>query len=148
MEHHFPGNVIAFHQKAAPYSPMSRFRESVGMPDAKFKAHVMALITEEYTELTTAMIVDENLPDTADALLDIIYVCLQGLFSLGLSEEQVTELWAEVQRANMSKVDPAYGLLDGNGGKPYHDTNGKITKPPGFTPPDIEGKILEFRRRE
>lgn len=146
MTHKIFADVAAFHQAAAPHSEFSRFLTTVGMPQARQLAHVLDLLLEEHTELTDAMNITGNIPDTADAFLDIIYVCVQGLLSMGLSSEQTSALWDEVHRANMSKVDPACGLLAENDGKPYHTDTGKITKPPGFLPPDIGGLLNTFRR--
>ena len=140
-------DVAAFHHVAAPYSPMSRFRSVPGLPSIQHRGHVLALVTEEYTELVTAMIDTKNFPEAADAFLDIMYVCLQGLLSMGLAAEEIDALWVAVHHANMTKVDPVWGLLDENEGKPYHTDSGKITKPPGFAPPDIEGLINEMRRK-
>lgn len=69
-----------------------------------------------------------NLAQAADALIDLQYVCEGGLISLGINSNP---LWAEVQRANMAK----------EGGGTRED--GKILKPAGWQPPNIEGKLRE-----
>ena|SRR5688500_9613280 len=139
-------DVAHFHEFAAPYSEMSRFQSDVQLPPVKQVAHCLALVTEEYSELTEASVSRENLPKTADAYLDIMYVCSQGLLSLGLTPEECQTLWDEVHKANRSKVDPSMGLLGENEGRPYINPSGKIEKPPGFVPPDIEGLLNAFRR--
>lgn len=68
-----------------------------------------------------------------DALLDLVYVAIGTADLQGFPWE---EGWAEVQRANMSKV-PA-----GSSGDSKRGYSGDIVKPPGFQPPDIEG-VLE-----
>lgn len=141
----FVQDIADFHTCAAPYSPMSRFPAEVVFPSPLRLTHCQSLLTEEYTETMLAG-TERNLPELADGYLDTIYVCLQGLFSLGLKTEEIQELWEAVHGANMSKVDPSYGLLGENDNKPYHNDVGKITKPPGFAPPDIEGLINKFRR--
>lgn len=66
-----------------------------------------------------------NLPKTADAIIDQIYVLIGTLAAMGID---FWPLWREVQRANMAKA-----------GGPV--INGKVTKPEGWTPPDIEGEL-------
>lgn len=66
-----------------------------------------------------------SLPKTTDAIIDQIYVLIGSLLAMGID---FWPLWAEVQRKNMEKV-----------GGPI--INGKVTKPAGWTPPDIEGEL-------
>ena len=115
-------------------------RKDIGLPTIGERRTLMkALIDEEHQELHDALEA-EDLPKTVDALLDLVWVTLHGLMECGLRPDDVYEVWDEVKRANESKV---YGE-----GLPLRNDNGKIQKPPGFCPPDIEGvleRLMEMR---
>lgn len=71
-----------------------------------------------------------NLVDAADALADIDYT-VEGLrLELGINGAPIA---AAVQAANMAKLGPD--------GKPIYREDGKVIKPEGWTPPDIEGEL-------
>lgn len=77
-----------------------------------------------------------DLPEVADALVDLVYVALGTAHYHGIPWQAV---WDEVQRANMQKVratDPSASrrgsALD-------------VVKPVGWTPPDVAG-VLERNR--
>lgn len=78
-----------------------------------------------YEPDTEDMIGARSFPKTADAIIDQIYVLIGSLLAMGID---FWPLWAEVQRKNMEKV-----------GGPI--INGKVTKPAGWTQPDIEGEL-------
>lgn len=93
------------------------------------------LITEEYRELIEAMGFrrhgsDEeyntraDLPETADAIADLIYVLIGTAHEFGIPLQPV---WDEVQRSNMAKEGGATRV------------DGKVMKPPGWVAPDIAG---------
>jgi predicted HAD superfamily Cof-like phosphohydrolase len=89
----------------------------------------MDLLEEEFTEYMDA---EQKLDivGIADALADIIYIACGTAVSYGIPLDKVFE---EVHRSNMSK------LVDG---KVIRREDGKILKPAGWTPPQIE-TILE-----
>jgi len=76
-------------------------------------------------EFTQAHLNYPNMPETADGLIDLLYVTIGSLLAMGID---MWPLWAEVQRANMAKL-----------GGPVVD--GKLMKPEGWQPPDIEGLL-------
>lgn len=86
------------------------------------------LIQEEYEEWWDAK---PGSIEDIDACLDMIVVIIGYMLSHGWPVEQ---LWAEVIRSNMSKVDPATG-------KVQKRTDGKVLKPATFSPPDF-GRVL------
>lgn len=90
----------------------------------------MNLIREEMAELEQAVAAG-NLVETLDAVIDLIYVTAGFCGTLGVDGRP---LWREVHRSNMVKV-----------GAPDR-TDGKILKPEGWTPPDIEENIRPLRR--
>lgn len=64
----------------------------------------------------------------ADALGDQLYILLGTILKHGL-QDKIAEVFAEIQRSNMSKL--------GEDGKPVLREDGKIMKGPGYTKPDI-----------
>ena len=79
------------------------------------------LILEEAGE-TVAAISSGDLIETADGIVDLIYVAIGAALEFGVPLDRV---WREVHRSNMAKL----------GGPTRED--GKVMKPPGWTPPDI-----------
>lgn len=88
------------------------------------------LIDEEYNELLIS-IANRDIVETADAMVDLIYVIVGAAIEFGIP---LAEVWDEVQRANMAK----------QGGPTRAD--GKKLKPAGWTPPDV-ARIIEFHSR-
>lgn len=84
------------------------------------------LLLEEAKETADAL-ERGDLVEVIDGLCDVIYVALGTAVSCGVDLEP---FFAEVHRSNMAKV----------GGEVRAD--GKVLKPPSWTPPDIKG-ILE-----
>lgn len=68
-----------------------------------------------------------DVPSVADALADLAFVTIGANDVWGIPGDAV---WEEVCRANMAKL-----------GGPKDPVTGKAGKPPGWTPPDIEGVL-------
>ncbi|MCA1806347.1 MAG: nucleoside triphosphate pyrophosphohydrolase family protein [Actinobacteria bacterium] len=77
-----------------------------------------------------------NLAEVADALIDLVYVAMGTAHFMGLPWQ---ELWEEVQRANMTK-ERASSV---ESSKRHHHFD--VIKPPGWTPPDIEGVLARWQ---
>jgi predicted HAD superfamily Cof-like phosphohydrolase len=86
------------------------------------------LLEEEFKEYINAE-EKNDITEIADALADIIYIACGTAVSYGIPLDKV---FAEVHRSNMAK------LVDG---KPIYREDGKVMKPAGWTPPDIEGVL-------
>ena len=82
------------------------------------------LIREEFDELCES----DNIVDDLDALVDILVVTIGAIHSLGANAEGA---WNEVMRTNFAKIDPETG-------KVRKREDGKVLKPEGWTPPDLE----------
>jgi predicted HAD superfamily Cof-like phosphohydrolase len=82
------------------------------------------LIREEFDELCES----DNIVDDLDALIDILVVTIGAIHSLGANGEGA---WAEVMRTNFAKIDPETG-------KVRKREDGKVLKPEGWMPPDLE----------
>ena len=78
-----------------------------------------------------------DLPQVADALLDLVYVAMGTAQLLGLPWQ---ELWDEVQRANMSKVRASTADESARATGRGHASD--VLKPPNFVPPDIAGILM------
>lgn len=87
------------------------------------------LITEELDELNCAWI-DGDRDGFADALVDLVYVILGTGAAYGMDLDAV---WAEVHAANMKKTAQ------------NKRSDGKITKPEGWTPPNVK-EVLDSQR--
>jgi predicted HAD superfamily Cof-like phosphohydrolase len=82
------------------------------------------LIKEEFDELCES----DNIVDDLDALIDILVVTIGAIHSLGANGEAA---WNEVMRTNFAKIDPETG-------KVRKREDGKVLKPQGWTPPNLE----------
>lgn len=91
-----------------------------------------ALMKEENEEYLEACN-EKDLVKIADALGDQLYILCGTILKHGL-QHKIEEVFDEIQRSNMSKLD--------HDGKPVFRDDGKILKGPNYTPPNI-GAILE-----
>ena len=82
------------------------------------------LISEEFNELITS----RTKVDDLDALIDILVVTIGAIHSLGADAEGA---WKEVMRTNFAKIDR-------DTGKVRKREDGKVLKPQGWTPPELE----------
>jgi predicted HAD superfamily Cof-like phosphohydrolase len=119
------GDVRAFHEAAGV--PVLA---APGFPDEDRVALRTSLLAEEFHEYATA-IVQGDIVEAADALADIVYVAIGAALEFGIPLDRV---WAEVQRSNMAKIDPATGFV-------VRREDGKILKPEGWTPPDVAAAL-------
>ena len=88
------------------------------------------LIEEERKEMMDARLANDEIEEF-DAVLDQIVV----LIGYGLSRGwPMNEGWAEVVRSNMAKIDPKTGTV-------LRRADGKILKPEGWTPPDLDSLL-------
>jgi predicted HAD superfamily Cof-like phosphohydrolase len=87
------------------------------------------LIHEEFNELVAS----STKVDDLDALIDILVVTIGAINSLGANGESA---WQEVMRTNFAKIDPATG-------KVRKREDGKVLKPDGWVPPNLEPFIYK-----
>lgn len=112
-------DVLEFHQKLAP----QLVGTTPAVPGPRACDLRMGMVTEEFEELGAAWN-DDDLPQIADALADLVYVVLGMAVSYGIDLRPV---WDAVHRANISK--------EGGGSRP----DGKLCKPVNWVPPDVAG---------
>ena len=91
-----------------------------------------SLIREELEEFKNAFEAGD-LVEVADALTDLQYVLFGSVLEFGL-QHKFEELFTEVQRSNMSKLD--------RDGKAIYRDDGKVLKSDLWTPPNLKN-ILE-----
>lgn len=114
-----------------PFADQERFMracdQTVGeFNQNQFKLYVN-LIDEEVKELKEA-INNNDLLETLDALEDILVVTIGAIHSAGFDGEGG---WKEVMKTNFAKIDPATG-------KVRKREDGKVLKPEGWEPPNLE----------
>jgi predicted HAD superfamily Cof-like phosphohydrolase len=90
------------------------------------------LIEEEHQELKEAVSAEDTV-EVLDALVDILVVTIGAINSIGADGEGA---WNEVMRTNFAKVDPETG-------KVRRRADGKVLKPPNWSPPNLKPFIGE-----
>lgn len=103
-----------------------------GFPPQKIIDLGRSLINEEFYEFTRA-VTKKDLVEASDGIIDLLYVVYWTANSMGLP---VDELFAEVQKSNLSKLDES--------GKPIKREDGKILKGPNFVEPDLKTILLQY----
>lgn len=107
--------------------------EKPELPGLNERCLRIRLLEEEFEEYMTAE-GNDDIVEITDALADLIYIACGTAVSYGIPLDKVFE---EVHRSNMAK------LVDG---KPLYREDGKVMKPEGWQPPNIE-KILEDKKK-
>ncbi|MFT6503640.1 MAG: putative HAD superfamily Cof-like phosphohydrolase [Crocinitomicaceae bacterium] len=107
------------------YSPTVELKEA----DIMLRFKLMAEENEEYLEAAQ----DGDLVEVADALGDMLYILCGTILKHGM-QDKIVEVFEEIQRSNMSKLD-----IDGN---PIYREDGKVLKSDQYFKPDIK-TILE-----
>lgn len=117
----------------SPYYLVKEFHETYGMGmrdvptlDIPVRKMRVALVLEEAEEYQEAE-QNNDFPEIADALADLVYVAYGAAIEHGIDLDDVL---LEVQRSNMSKLHHETGL-------PIYREDGKVLKGENFTPPDI-----------
>ena len=114
-----------------PFLDQSRFmracNQTVGAwNEPQFNLYT-SLIQEEVDELWAANAAADP-KECLDALIDILVVTVGAIHSLGADGEGA---WNEVMRTNFAKIDPATGRVNKR-------EDGKVLKPEGWTPPELD----------
>lgn len=118
-----------------------QFHEAFGLPARNTPT---AEIPEKEIQLRFNLLKEENeeyleaaqkgdLVEIADALGDLLYILCGTINAHGL-QHKIAEVFEEIQRSNMSKLD--------EDGKPIYREDGKVMKSNRYFKPDIQS-ILE-----
>ena len=94
----------------------------------------LTLIEEEADELGEA-IKNHDQVETLDALIDILVVTIGAIHSAGFDAEGA---WKEVMATNFAKIDR-------NTGKVRKREDGKVLKPTGWVPPNLQPFIKDTK---
>ena len=100
-------------------------KAEVGEEVYNLRYRLMNEENEEYLEACK----EGNLVEIADALGDQLYILCGTILKHGL-QYKIEEVFEEIQRSNMSKLDAA--------GKPIFREDGKILKGENYFKPDIK----------
>lgn len=107
------------------HEPVARLPEE----KLRLRYNLMAEENEEYLEAAR----NGDLIEVADALGDMLYILCGTILEHGM-QYKIEEVFNEIQRSNMSKLD--------KNGQPIYREDGKVMKGPNYFKPDI-GRILE-----
>lgn len=118
-------DVRAFHEAAGVLFPAQ-----IEFPDAAEVALNMRMLREEFKEIEEA-IEKQSLTELADGIGDLMYFGARFALACGMPLDRV---WAEIHRTNMAKIDPVAGVV-------LRRADGKILKPPTWSPPDIAAAL-------
>ncbi|MBU2019886.1 MAG: nucleoside triphosphate pyrophosphohydrolase family protein [Bacteroidetes bacterium] len=122
------GEVEKFHTSFGiqnNYSPVAKLSES----DIELRFRLMAEENEEYLEAAKK----GDIVEIADALGDQLYILCGTILKHGL-QKKIEEVFQEIQRSNMSKLD--------ENGKAIYREDGKVLKSDLYFRPNI-AEILE-----
>lgn len=102
------------------YQPIA----DIGESQIKLRHKLMKEENEEYLEAAE----NGNLVEIADALGDQLYILCGTILKHGL-QDKIAEVFQEIHRSNMSKLD--------ENGKPIYREDGKVMKSDLYFKPDI-----------
>jgi predicted HAD superfamily Cof-like phosphohydrolase len=114
-----------------PFRDQSKFMQACDQTVEDFNLEQFQLygnlIAEEVTEFGLAVSQNDKV-ETLDALVDILVVTIGAIHSMGADAEGA---WKEVMRTNFAKIDSETG-------KVRKREDGKVLKPVGWEPPNLE----------
>lgn len=114
-----------------PFRDQEKFMKACGQTVDTFNQEqfnlYVNLIDEEFKELKEA-INNNDMVEVLDALEDILVVTIGAIHSAGMDGEGG---WKEVMGTNFAKIDKETGLV-------RKREDGKVLKPVGWTPPNLE----------
>ena len=125
-------------------NPIEQVKEFADTFNIKYSDDMNVNIDESTIDLRFRLMQEENLEyleaaknkdivEVVDALGDILYILCGTILTHGL-QHKIVEVFNEIQRSNMSKLDI--------NGKPVFREDGKILKGPNYFQPNIK-EILE-----
>ena len=110
------------------YNDVVKFIESCDQEKSEENVKLYdKLIFEEYKEFIVAY-TEQDEVEQLDACMDMIWVILGFCYMKGFDVEGA---WEEVARSNLDKINP-------HTGKVIKREDGKVLKPEGWTPPQLE----------
>ena len=121
-----------------PFRDQEKFMRACDQSVDKFNeqqyAMYVKLIDEEHQELLEATLADDPI-EQLDALIDILVVTIGAIHSMGADAEGA---WKEVMKTNFAKIDHETG-------KVRKREDGKVLKPVGWMPPNLQPFIKDTK---
>jgi predicted HAD superfamily Cof-like phosphohydrolase len=108
------------------YSPTAKLSDA----DIELRFNLMKEENEEYLEAAK----NGDIVEIADALGDQLYILCGTILKHGL-QHKIEEVFAEIQRSNMSKLDA--------NGQPIYREDGKVLKSELYFKPDIAAVLAK-----
>ncbi|MBK9194613.1 MAG: nucleoside triphosphate pyrophosphohydrolase family protein [Flavobacteriales bacterium] len=102
----------------------------IGDKDAQLRYTLMREENEEYLEAANR----GDLVEVADALGDMLYILCGTILKHGL-QNKIADVFVEIQRSNMSKLDA--------NGQPIYREDGKVLKSDRYFRPDIASILAQ-----
>ena len=96
----------------------------IGLDTIKLRFNLMDEENKEYFEAAK----NNDLVEVADALGDMLYILCGTIIEHGM-QNKIEEIFNEIQRSNMSKLD--------ENGNPIYREDGKVMKGPNYFKPNI-----------
>ncbi|WP_338377326.1 nucleoside triphosphate pyrophosphohydrolase family protein [uncultured Flavobacterium sp.] len=116
--------VAAFHTSFG-LGVSNEMKADLGKNKNELRFNLMKEENEEYLEAVQ----NNDLTETADALGDMLYILCGTILEHGL-QHKIEEVFEEIQRSNMSKLN--------HDGKPIYREDGKVMKGPNYFKPNFE----------
>lgn len=146
-------DMLDFHTEMSKHDERQAVASKPAQPAVSIRELRVSLIEEEEQELVTAMYAApecfvSDMAEIADGIADSIVVLIGTAIAYGIPLQKV---WDEVHRTNMNKLteEVEVTLAEGERGtkripiEVRKRDDGKILKPEGWTPPQIEKIITE-----
>jgi len=99
-------------------------KADISQETIKLRFDLMKEENEEYLEAAQ----NGDLVEIADALGDMLYILTGTMLAHGM-QDKMEEVFKEIHRSNMSKLD--------NKGNPIYREDGKVLKGPNYFPPEL-----------
>jgi len=100
-------------------------KADLGLDKNLLRYELMREENEEYLEAAK----NNDIVEVADALGDMLYILCGTIIEHGM-QDKIEEVFAEIQRSNMSKL--------GEDGEPIYREDGKVLKGPNYFKPNIK----------
>lgn len=122
-------DVETFHKA---FGIVNNYAPTVELSEAEIvlRYKLMREENEEYLEAAQ----NGDLVEVADALGDLLYILCGTILKHGL-QDKIVEVFNEIQRSNMSKLD--------KDGKPIYREDGKVMKSELYFKPDIQSILVD-----
>ncbi len=111
-----------------PFRDQEKFMKACDQSVAEYNEEQCTLYCNRIREEFQERLDSNTAKDDLDALIDILVVTIGAIHSLGADAEGA---WKEVMRTNFAKIDK-------DTGKVRKREDGKVLKPQGWTPPELE----------